>query len=270
MPEHGGTRLGRVAELWRYPVKSLGGERLETVECLHRGLAGDRAWAVRGADGKIGSGKTTRRFRRMPGLLSMSAFTGRDGTVWVRFPTGSRARAGDADADRRAGAILGEPVTLERETAVPHFDSAALHVLTFGSLEWVLRGSADGAGVRRFRPNVLVGDPGGGTGAAAGTAGDLTPEDGWSGSVLRIGLAEVQVLEPTERCVMVTLAQPGLGFAPKVLKELEAARSGCLGVYAGVLSEGTVSVGDDVVLSDRPSSSPPPPSGGAPGSGRGR
>ena len=54
--------VGTVESIWRYPVKSLGGERLTSVDVEARGLAGDRRWAVRDAEGKVGSGKTTRRF----------------------------------------------------------------------------------------------------------------------------------------------------------------------------------------------------------------
>jgi len=45
-----------------------------------------RIWAVRGKDGRIGSGKTTRRFRRMPHLLSLTAHTDPNGVVWIAFP----------------------------------------------------------------------------------------------------------------------------------------------------------------------------------------
>lgn len=65
--------VGTVEDIWRYPVKSLGGERLTSVDVETRGLAGDRQRAVRDADGGFGSGKTTRRFRRMAGLLRLSA-----------------------------------------------------------------------------------------------------------------------------------------------------------------------------------------------------
>jgi uncharacterized protein len=54
--------------LWRYPVKSLLGERLQAIEVEARGLQGDRRFAVTDRHGKIGSGKTTRRFRLLPGL----------------------------------------------------------------------------------------------------------------------------------------------------------------------------------------------------------
>ncbi|WP_223836253.1 MOSC N-terminal beta barrel domain-containing protein [Streptomyces venezuelae] len=65
--------MGVIERLWRYPVKSTGGERLQRVEVDERGLAGDRLFAVRDADGRFGSGKNTRRFRRMDGLLHLSS-----------------------------------------------------------------------------------------------------------------------------------------------------------------------------------------------------
>src|ERR671938_550841 len=65
MGEHAGT----VAALWRYPVKSLRGERLEALPLEPRGPVGDRLWALVDEDGKIASGKNSRRFRRVPDLL---------------------------------------------------------------------------------------------------------------------------------------------------------------------------------------------------------
>jgi uncharacterized protein len=67
------TTVGSVAELRRYPVKSLTGEVLRAADVDVRGLVGDRAWAVTDTDGRFGSGKTTRRFRRMDGLLQLTA-----------------------------------------------------------------------------------------------------------------------------------------------------------------------------------------------------
>ena len=61
----------RLLEIRRYPIKSLLGERLVTVDVGDRGLAGDRLWAIRDGDGKLGSGKNTRRFRRMLSLFEL-------------------------------------------------------------------------------------------------------------------------------------------------------------------------------------------------------
>lgn len=80
--------------LYRYPVKSLMGETLDRIRIDGRGLAGDRVWSVRDVDGKFGSGKSTRRFRRMNGLLSLGARY--DGDVpLVEFPDGRRHRGDD-------------------------------------------------------------------------------------------------------------------------------------------------------------------------------
>ena len=85
-----GRPTGVVAGLMRYPVKSLAGEELDAAEMQGRGLAGDRAWAVYTPDGGIGSGKTTRRFRRVDGLLQLRATLAGSVPV-VEFPGGSLA-----------------------------------------------------------------------------------------------------------------------------------------------------------------------------------
>jgi uncharacterized protein YcbX len=80
-----------LVEIRRYPIKSLLGERLSTVEVDQRGLVGDRLWAVRDADGKLGSGKNTRRFRRMPGLFMLRGHFG--SSVRRRSCTMTRGRS---------------------------------------------------------------------------------------------------------------------------------------------------------------------------------
>lgn len=226
--------VGRVAEVWRYPVKSIGGELLPRAHLGPRGIEGDRRWALYGADGKIGSGKTTRRFRRMPGLLGLESFTDGDGTVWVRFSEGSHHRAGDAEAAAAASELVGEQVELRRETAVSHFDDSPLHLVTtaeLGELEASIPGGVS-TDRRRFRPNLVV---------------DAV-EALVVGGRYRVGeTAVVAVTSPTPRCVMVTMAQPGLGFAPQVLGHLAQHRHRELGVYADVVAAGDVAPGDEVV-----------------------
>ena len=65
--------IATVVELWRYPVKSLLGEELDQVEMEERGVVGDRLYAVTDREGKLGSGKTTTRFRRLDGLFELRA-----------------------------------------------------------------------------------------------------------------------------------------------------------------------------------------------------
>jgi uncharacterized protein YcbX len=230
--------VGRVAELWCYPVKSLGGQQLDEARCGMRGFDGDRQWAVRGEDGKIGSGKTTRRFRRMPGLLSMASFVDDHGVAWVRFADGESRRVDDPMTAVLIGAVVGEDITLSMEGETSHFDDAPLHLVSTASLRWLEeRRPTDQIDRRRFRPNLLV-----------ECEGFEMPEDGWLGRRLQVGGATVKVEKRTERCVMTTLAQDDLGFAPGILGDLTKTNESCLGVYARVVSEGTIRVGDDVVL----------------------
>lgn len=227
--------VGHVAEVWRYPVKSLGGERLPRATIERRGLAGDRHWAVVGLDGVIGSGKTTRRFRRMPGLLGLAARTDDNGKVWIELADGRRARVEDPVTASWVSEVTGEPTRLAEEHDTSHFDDAPLHLVTTGGLDGLgalgLGGTASDR--RRFRPNLVI----------AAVADPLPP------CRLRVGTTAVLTLTiPTERCVMTTMAQPGLPFAPGILKRLEEERAGCFGLYAAVEQEGEVAVGDTVAV----------------------
>src|SRR5688572_10666116 len=147
----------RIGELWRYPVKSLGGERCEELAFGARGAESDRTFAVYGADGKIGSGKTSRRFRRMEGLLHFSA-TLNGGVPVIACPHGSRLRGGEPAADAALSAALAEPVSVRPEHGVPHFDVAPVHLLSTASLRWLAATLGDAAppDVRRFRPNIVL------------------------------------------------------------------------------------------------------------------
>lgn len=230
--------IGRVAQLWRYPVKSLRGESVESLRFGVRGAEGDRRWAVRGQDGKLGSGKSTRRFRRMPGLLSLRAGAGADGSTWIELPTGERVAVDDPSAASRVGAIVGEEVALVADEEHPHVDDAPVHLVTSTSLDWIARRRpSERIDSRRFRPNLVVDTPAG---------GGPRPEDDWVGKLLVAGDARLRVVGRTERCVMVTLRQEDLGFAPSILRELESQADACLGVYAEVVEEGDVRVGDEV------------------------
>jgi uncharacterized protein len=232
--------VGRVVEVRRYPVKSMLGERLPAVAVDRRGLAGDRLWAVRDPGGRLGSGKTTRRFVRMDGLLGFGA-TDDGGVPVLRFPDGSTVRGDDpAVGDRLAAALGRARVELAREATVSHFDGAALHLCTTASLDRLAR-LRPGSRVdrRRFRPNLVVDVP--------GRLGFV--EDGWVGRRLAVGPdLELDVTERTERCVMVTMAQEDLGDAPGLLRAVADHNGLCLGVYAEVARPGRVAVGDDVRL----------------------
>jgi uncharacterized protein YcbX len=236
--------VGRVAELWRYPVKSVAGERCHELDFDARGADGDRAFALYGADGKIGSGKTTRRFRRMDGLLHYAASL--DGGVpLIACPDGSRVRAGEPAADAALSAALGEPISVRPEHGIPHFDAAPVHLLSTASLHWLAArlGDASAPDIRRFRPNILLDVP------AAGER----PEDGWRGRTLLVGdTVQIDIVERAERCVMTTMSQQALDEDARVLRTLGQLNDACFGVYASVRSPGRVRVGDAAHLLTAP------------------
>lgn len=230
-----GADLGEVRSLHRYPVKSLLGEALGEVVIEPRGLCGDRRWAVRDGDGKLGSGKSSQRFRTMDGLLRFSArYAG--GEVLVRLPGGRAVPVADPECAAAISEMVGRPVTVCVEGEVPHFDSKPVHLLTTASLRWA-RSLAGGATIdeRRFRPNVVVETPGGGA-----------VEQDWIGRTIALGEVRLRVLKSTKRCVMVTLPQAELPHEPRVLSALTGHGEAYLGVLAEVEVPGRVRAGDPV------------------------
>ena len=232
------THEGTVSGAWRYPVKSLVGEAQDALTLNGRGIVGDRVFAVYGTDGKIGSGKSTRRFRRMTGLLGCSAHLVDDG-VRVSMPDGSECNAPSEDATARLSDLLGERVEVRRERDVSHLDAAPVHVLTTASLAWLsARLGAEEVDVARFRPNILIATPD----RAAGRV-----EDSWVGARLSMGTAILEVTGRAERCVMVTMGQTGLDADERILRLLAEESEACFGVYARVVTVGTIPVGAPVM-----------------------
>jgi uncharacterized protein len=235
-----GGRAGLVAEVWRYPVKSMLGERCENVELDSRGVLGDRLWAVQDRDGKLGSGKNTRRFRRIDGLLGFSARY--DGTVpVVTLPGGRQVRGDDPHIDEQLrSALRRADVGLAREAAISHFDQAALHLVTDSSLSWLAAAVTDAAvDARRLRPNLVIA-----TGQPPGFA-----EDAWVGRSARIGRSVVvEFTHRTERCVMVNNAQDGLRNSSQVLRAVAEANGLSLGIYATVIRAGMIHLGDEIEM----------------------
>lgn len=235
-----GGIAGVVAELWRYPVKSMLGERCENVELDSRGVLGDRLWAVRDGDGKLGSGKNTRRFRRIDGLFGFRARY--DGAVpVVTFPGGCQVRGDDPHIDEQLrSALRRADVGLAPEAAVSHFDQAPLHLVTDSSLSWLAAAVTDAAvDGRRLRPNLVIA-----TGQSAGFV-----EDAWVGRTMRIGRsAVVEFTHRTERCVMVNNAQDGLPQSSQVLRAVAEANGLSLGIYATVIQAGVVCLGDEIEM----------------------
>jgi uncharacterized protein YcbX len=230
-------RGGVVSQLWRYPVKSFRGERLDEGLLDARGVVGDRAFAVRDAAGKFGSGKTTRRFRLLGDLFDFSAESDGGGVI-VRAPGGASLPVGDPELDALLSARYGERLAVVAEGAVSHFDAGPVHVLTTSSLRWVEREyGRTGGEARRYRPNIVL-----------ETDGGDPVEEGWLGASLSIGSCVLQVSAAVERCVMPTFHQDGLPCAQGLLTFLVERNKSMLGVYANVTSPGMVRVGDLVTV----------------------
>ena len=192
----------RLAGLSRYPVKSLVGEDLDRVLVEERGLVGDRLWSVRDTDGKLGSGKSTRRFRKMDGLLDLEARYDGDVPV-IGFPDGRALRGDDPAVHEALSGHVGRPVTLAREQDVSHFDEGPLHLVTTGSLDQARELHGGTVDVRRLRPNLVV---------ETAEAGFV--EESWIGRHVRIGADLVlSVRAAMPRCVMVTMPQVRLPAA---------------------------------------------------------
>lgn len=224
-----------VDALYRYPVKSLVGEALQRLDVAPHGVAGDRVWYVRTEDGFIGSGKATRRFRRVDRLLALSATTTGDGPL-VSFPGGVAHPVGSPEADVALAAHTGRAVRFARESDVRVLDEGPVHLLTTSSLRRLADVVGDEVDARRFRANVVVASPEHGG----------FPENDWR--TVRLGSDVVLRVEgPMPRCVMVTMPTRELDADPRVLRAVHAAAGGDLGVWATVVRPGRVHVGDEVV-----------------------
>ena len=226
--------FGKVELLWRYPVKSLMGEKLKSLDIDARGVSGDREYAVSNSDGKFGSGKNTRRFRRIDGLFSMSAESS-DQVVSIKFPDGVVLTDKDPSMNSKLSEILGQSVSLTKEAEIPHFDDGAIHILTTSSLS-SLHDLLPNSGIdsRRFRPNIVI--------------DSLHVDQELVGKTIKIGEAVLEITHKTERCRMITIDQPGLESRPEILRSVSQHFGLYFGVYAKVLSTGVLSVGEKVEI----------------------
>lgn len=230
------TTHPQVLLLTRYPVKSMGGETLTRVEVGGAGLDGDREWAVYAADGKLASGKHSRRFRRMDPVFDVTAAQ-RAGDTVVTLPGGLEVAVGQGRADSALSRHFGEPVTVRREGDVQHQDAASFSLVGSATLAELGRHEGDGRPLdpRHLRVNVVV------------ATTEPYAEESWLGHDVTIGTVRLRVSEPIERCRMVGVAQVGLPERPGMLRAISEHHDLLAGIYASVLEPGTIAVGDVVV-----------------------
>ena len=232
----------QVTKLWRYPVKSMGGEQLSTANVSANGVAGDRHWGV--VDCATGKVLTA---RRAPKLLFARAQVDDAGELAITLPDGSSGRD-----DAALSAWLGSDVHLEESTADRRgtfetiFDfeheggaewfawdgpTGSFHDSAKAQVSIVSEATMGGWDPRRFRANVIV---------------DGEGEDDLIGHEIEIGGVRLEVVKPIDRCVMVTRPQPGIDRDLDVLRTISKERAGNLSVGARVISGAALSVGDEV------------------------
>ena len=281
-------RIGVVRALWRYPVKSMGGESLARCTLGRLGIPGDRGWAVRDEDaGEV------RGAKKLPALLRCRARyraepTGDDvPPADIVLPDGETTATDAPDVDGRLSTLLGRRVTLHprrppedrahyRRGLPDHADMEAELRQIFGRLpdeplpdlsvlppELFEYTSPPGTYFDLSPIHLLTTA----SLAALGPAERFDPrrfrpnvlvetergieglvEAGWCGRTIRVGQARLHGDIPTMRCVMVTLPQPGLPKEPGVLRAIVRDAGQNLGLYAAVTGDGDVAVGDPVVL----------------------
>ncbi|MEO8689774.1 MAG: MOSC domain-containing protein [Solirubrobacteraceae bacterium] len=231
------TEAGRVAALWRYPVKSMAAERLDEIEVSWAGLAGDRRWAfVRGGIERSGFPWMTIRERSNMGHYRPSFVDpSRPDTsrTVVRTPTGDELEV----VDPALAAELGEGVrVIKQDRGV--FDAMPLSLVSTQSVAAL--GALVGSELDplRFRSNLLI-----------DAAGDEPfQEEAWVGSMLRIGGVRMRVDQQDERCVIINVDPATTERDPAVLRTLARERQTCIGVYGSTVAPGVVAVGDAVVV----------------------
>lgn len=209
-----------VAEIWRYPVKSLAGEQLQTTQLGPAGIPFDRTIQVRRPDGRI---LTSRNY---PRLLSMRATVDAVGQVLVDgLPWKAPAVAARIREAAREDAALGL-----HEDPEERFDVLPLLVGTESAFATI------GYDRRRFRPNLVIG----------GTTG--YEERSWPGRRLQIGSAIIAARQLRSRCVMTTYDPDTHAQDLNVLKRIVNELGGRIALDCEVVQAGNIAVGDEVRL----------------------
>ncbi len=228
--------LGRIEALFRYPVKSMAGERLEEAQLGWHGIAGDRRFAIRRLEAT--GGKPWLTASALPELVTFTPILADGLATHVRTPDG---RELPIRGDELAGELArrhGKPVELLRlEHGI--FDEACISVITAATV------AAIAPDVRRFRPNLLL----------VTDEPRALEEDAWVGGVLVFGeeadAPAVAVTMRDERCAMLNIDPDSARTDPQIMKTVVRLNDNKAGVYATVIRCGRLSLGQRVRLESR-------------------
>jgi uncharacterized protein YcbX len=234
--------IGHVEAIFRYPVKSMGGERLEAAKLGWHGLDGDRRLAFRRIDD--GSGFPWLTASKLPDLLLFAPQRREDGAdlpTHIRTPDGEEMPVFGEELAMEVGRRCGAPVQMMQ---LKHgiFDEASISVIAFDTVCEIGRLAGRIPDVRRFRPNVVV----------RLLRSVPFQEDEWLGGVLSFGEGDdapaITVTMRDVRCSMVNLDPDSARPAPEVLKAVVHANQNNAGIYGAVTRIGRLAVGQPILL----------------------
>src|ERR1700716_2590411 len=241
--------IGHVEAMFRYPVKSMGGERLEESNLGWYGLDGDRRLAFRRMDDRSGMPWLTAS--KLPELLLFAPHRREDRApkdaaqgdlpTHIRTPDGTETPVFGEDLAAEVGRRYGAPVQMMQ---LRHgiFDEASISVIASDTVREIGRLAGRSPDVRRFRPNVEV------------RLLRPTPfqEDEWLGGVLSFGEGDdapaITVTMRDERCSMLNLDPDTASLAPEVMKAVVRVNQNNAGIYGAVTRIGRLAVGQTIIL----------------------
>jgi len=208
-----------VIEIWRYPVKTMAGEKLQRVGIGPLGIEGDRVMHVEDARGRVITS------RSHPRLLGQHAWLGTQGEVIVD------SRPWDSPEVAAAVMDIGGPgAELVRYDGAERFDVLPLLVATDGAI------AAFGHNARRLRPNIIIG-------GVEGLA-----ERQWPGACLRIGKVLIGVQDLRLRCIMTSYDPDTQVQDREITRGIYRRFDGKLALNCFVIEGGEIAVGDEAQL----------------------
>jgi hypothetical protein len=236
--------IGHVEALFRYPVKSMGGERLEAAMLGWHGLDGDRRLAFRRVDNRSGMPWLTAS--KLPDLLRFAPQRCEGGAqedlpTHIRTPDGEEMPVFGEDLAAEVGRRYGTPVQM-MQLSHGIFDEATISVIATDTVGGIGRLTGRSLDVRRFRPNVVV----------RLLRSAPFQEDEWLGGVLSFGEGEdapaIAVTMRDVRCSMVNLDPDSASSAPEVIKAIVREHQNTAGIYGAVTRIGRLAVGQAVLF----------------------
>lgn len=232
--------VGRVREIWRYPVKSIAGEQLEQVFVSWHGLDGDRRAAfVRGDDHSSFPWLTA---RQVPELVRYRPYYSQPGEVrnsllMVQTPHGKSLPLESDELQAELAKLYGRDISLIRISRGV-FDSLPVSLMSTATVK-ALDDNLDFAlDRRRFRQNLII----------ETFDGRPFAEESWVGSGLTVGEVQLWLNEPIPRCQMINVDPDTAVRSSATLKLVAQTRDTCAGVGCTPQSTGRIRVGDLVTL----------------------